>query len=680
MKGEGRSSALLYRLWCTRIISILFILSLFQTIPVSQAADGKNKYYVSPSGNDSNAGTMSAPWRTIQKAADTLEPGDTVYVRGGVYDELVTISKSGSSSGGFITYRNFLNEVPIIEGKSFSPLARSEALIRMSDVDYIRIEGLEIRGLSSDSSSSDPAGIRLTGRGHHIKILNNNIHDIANTARRGNAHGIHVLGTSKVAISQLDIIGNKVHHLLTGRSESVTLSGNIDGFLVDGNEVHDNNNIGIVLAGHYRANSDPNLDQTRNGVVSNNTIYRIDSSRNIEYGTDIHAAGGIYVDGGKDIVIERNRTYANDFGIEIASENKGKNSSGIIVRNNYIHHNDGAGLIMGGSGPSRGGAVNNVIMNNTIVENDTFKQGFGDVVLQWNNSNNKIYNNIIVSNSQGIAIKKGNKSGSNNKVDYNLLYNSNGKLSNSWKWDGVTYNSWSKYKEATGNDANSIFANPMFVDLKNNDIQLRPQSPAINRGLNSIIDKTSYDYAGKTRLRGPQVDIGALEHESDKKTPTAIIQIDAVNKDWSDIAALSTANAGIDKLKAVVDQSILFLSAEGKEKISKNQIYIDSDNSAATGFHVRYWESSGADYLVENGKVYQYTGSDGKEWSWEVVTDLKANNQYTISETFIELGLPLGELKLSPSSRIRVGYVRNDADKGKLPTGNSMASIQLNKK
>ena len=83
---------------------------------------------------------------------------------------------------------------------------------------------------------------------------------------------------------------------------------------------------------------------------------------------------------------------------------------------------------------------------------------------------------------------------------------------------------------------------------------------------------------------------------------------------------------------------------------------------------------------MENGKVYRYTGSDGKEWSWEDVTDLKANNQYAISETFIELGLPLGELKVSSSGRIRVGYVRNDAEKGKLPTGNSMASIQINKK
>jgi len=37
-------------------------------------------YYVSTSGDDSNPGTEVLPWRTIQKAADTVGPGDVVYV------------------------------------------------------------------------------------------------------------------------------------------------------------------------------------------------------------------------------------------------------------------------------------------------------------------------------------------------------------------------------------------------------------------------------------------------------------------------------------------------------------------------------------------------------------------------------------------------------------------------
>jgi hypothetical protein len=47
------------------------------SIPTLQDA----AYYVAPSGNDSNPGTMDRPWQTIQKAADTLIAGDTVYIR-----------------------------------------------------------------------------------------------------------------------------------------------------------------------------------------------------------------------------------------------------------------------------------------------------------------------------------------------------------------------------------------------------------------------------------------------------------------------------------------------------------------------------------------------------------------------------------------------------------------------
>ena len=100
-----------------------------------------------------------------------------------------------------------------------------------------------------------------------------------------------------------------------------------------------------------------------------------------------------------------------------------------------------------------------------------------------------------------------------------------------------------------------------------------------------------------------------------------IIQIDTDNSDWSHVSVLSngSTNADVQKLKAFVDQSILFLSVEGKEMTSKNQIYIDSDNNMKTGYDVTYWGLSGADYLVENGNVYRYSGSDNSQWVWELV-------------------------------------------------------------
>ena len=47
-------------------------------------------YYVSTSGNDSNSGTSTSPWRTIQNAANYAASGSTVYVGDGIYNERVS--------------------------------------------------------------------------------------------------------------------------------------------------------------------------------------------------------------------------------------------------------------------------------------------------------------------------------------------------------------------------------------------------------------------------------------------------------------------------------------------------------------------------------------------------------------------------------------------------------------
>jgi hypothetical protein len=42
-------------------------------------------YYVAPNGDNANAGTISAPFLTIQRAQTAVIAGDTVYIRGGLY-------------------------------------------------------------------------------------------------------------------------------------------------------------------------------------------------------------------------------------------------------------------------------------------------------------------------------------------------------------------------------------------------------------------------------------------------------------------------------------------------------------------------------------------------------------------------------------------------------------------
>jgi len=52
-------------------------------------------YYVSLRGNDENPGTKTKPFRTIQKAADTLIAGDTCVIQGGTYHQTIILKNSG---------------------------------------------------------------------------------------------------------------------------------------------------------------------------------------------------------------------------------------------------------------------------------------------------------------------------------------------------------------------------------------------------------------------------------------------------------------------------------------------------------------------------------------------------------------------------------------------------------
>ena len=176
--------------------------------------------------------------------------------------------------------------------------------------------------------------------------------------------------TPHAPISELVIDGNEVHHLKTGSSESLVVNGNVTHFRITHNIVHDNNNIGIDVIGFERTAPNPAVDQARDGVVSENLVYNITSRGNPAYGNEQNS-DGIYVDGGTRVVIERNVMHDVDFGIELASEHKGRATSYITARNNLIYHANTAGVSIGGYDPERGRTEHCTVVNNTLYDNDT---------------------------------------------------------------------------------------------------------------------------------------------------------------------------------------------------------------------------------------------------------------------------------------------------------------------
>src|SRR5258705_11463224 len=98
---------------CVSCVAIAFAAIFF-------SAEGATatEYYVSAGGSDSNNGTsLDAPFLTIQKAARLTNPGDTVFVTNGTYGPL-SITRSGSASGGYVTYQAYPGHHPTINKSS----------------------------------------------------------------------------------------------------------------------------------------------------------------------------------------------------------------------------------------------------------------------------------------------------------------------------------------------------------------------------------------------------------------------------------------------------------------------------------------------------------------------------------------------------------------------------------
>ena len=72
-------------------------------------------YFVAPDGKDTNSGDKAAPFRTLGAAASVVKPGDTCFVRGGVYPETVKVTRSGAK-GKPIRFEAYPGEIVTLSG------------------------------------------------------------------------------------------------------------------------------------------------------------------------------------------------------------------------------------------------------------------------------------------------------------------------------------------------------------------------------------------------------------------------------------------------------------------------------------------------------------------------------------------------------------------------------------
>lgn len=108
------------------LITVLCSIFTFTLFPIAASAATQATYYVSPTGSDSNPGTLAAPFQTITKARDAVRiinsnmTGDIyIYLRGGNYSitSTVTFGPQDSGTNGYrIYYQAYPGETPVLNG------------------------------------------------------------------------------------------------------------------------------------------------------------------------------------------------------------------------------------------------------------------------------------------------------------------------------------------------------------------------------------------------------------------------------------------------------------------------------------------------------------------------------------------------------------------------------------
>jgi hypothetical protein len=479
-------------------------------------------YYVSTSGNDNNAGTLAAPWRTIQKAANTVQAGDTVQVRAGTYNEVVTLKTSGNSTQGYITFANYPGEAPIVDGTGLAVGASGQTgLFSLEGTfNYIVIKGFEIRNYSSSSRGKVPVGIDFEGAGSNIEILNNHIHNIVQTlssCNAANALAVALYGTQAPAsINNVTLWGNEIDHNTTGCSENVSFDGNVQYFVQANNLVHDGDNIGLDNIGFEGVSTNSAYDQARDGWVFQNTIYNISSTTNPVYHNQV-GADAYYCDGCTRIIVERNLIHDSDLS-EMASEHSGHTSSYVMFRNNIIYHSLYVGLSIGGYSKNVGGTDHCVIVNNSLWDDGTFgSSGLGEFQIQYAATNNTVANNIFdgyTLTSKYLLYDFTSSQPNPAALDYNDYYNTAG-ASSLFDWQGKSLSGFPAYQSASAQDVHGKFADPLYVNVTTTpyNFDLASGSPALNAGTNLGVNTVGVlDYAGNARVNGSgQINMGAYE-------------------------------------------------------------------------------------------------------------------------------------------------------------------------
>ena len=425
--------------------------------PLPAVGTSPRMWFVSPTGNDANPGTIGAPFRTIQRGVDEVANvglGGTVYVREGIYAEQVVIAASGTPAAEVIL-RNYPGEAPRIDGTGVT--YTWGGLIQVFEHDHIIIQGFEIH-------NSPIAGIRVA-HSDHVTVRGNKTWNTVES-------GVGIWNSTHA-----QVLDNEIRLAVHGGSqECLTISG-VDGFLVSGNyvtEPAEGTNAGIDIKG---ASSNGGVFGNFVDDIPRNGIY-LDA-----YDEELHHV---------DVVGNVSRHCAN--GITLSAEQDTGVLHHIRVMNNISYDNyqawpgqgHGNGILLS----VLGGGSEHHMYNLWIVNNTCHGNEEAGIYLRENDDRGAtvIRNNILADNGAG-QILCPDRILHDLSVDHNLSFGTAGT------------------HEVIGSD--HLWAEPLFSDGAGADFHLQPASPAIDAG--SAAGAPATDFDDQARPCGVAVDLGAFE-------------------------------------------------------------------------------------------------------------------------------------------------------------------------
>jgi Right handed beta helix region len=394
----------------------------------------------------------------FERVANTLQPGDTLVLRGGTYSQTArrAVTVNGTAAAPIV-----IRSAPGESALLTRPLDNMDTQnnIELVNCNYLVLHGLRFEGGS--------IGVRFIG-GNHITVENCEIFGTGN-----NAMAMNSASSTGVVVRH-----NEIHH--TGLSTSGTTEG--EGLYVGcnnatcsvTNSVFENNYIH-----HLRATSGGGNDGIEIKVGSYGNIVRNNVIHDNNIGTRFP---GIFVYGGGTPanIVEGNAIWDSGEAIQVVSD--------AVIRNNLILNSD--------VGITAAPHVQVAQMRNVTIVNNTIYGHATGIRVRWTNAANMVLANNAIYSPSGTAVDASGLTTSTVEANYVQGLMSGASVG------GAAF--------VSGGSADSAFVNPLGFEFW-------PTSTSVLRGRGAPSMAPPLDFNGT--IRTAPFDVGAYEREGLASNP-----------------------------------------------------------------------------------------------------------------------------------------------------------------